>query len=59
MRDAIVFGSLTLIVISLCVIMFPECANEDSMNCYWNAATNGNGIGQSFIDIAGITYYLP
>lgn len=59
MRDAIIFGSITLIVISLCVLLFPQCASEDSMNCYWNSATMGNGIGQSFIDIAGTAYYLP
>lgn len=25
------------------------CAQEDSVNCYWNANTQGNGAGHSFI----------
>lgn len=36
----------------------PACATEDSTNCYWNAAANGNGQGQDFINIDGETYYL-
>lgn len=26
----------------------PPCATEDSVSCYWDAATMGNGVGQSF-----------
>lgn len=38
----------------------PQCATEDSTNCFWNAQTQGNGIGNSFYtDAAGNTYYLP
>lgn len=36
---------------------FPACITEDSTNCYWNAATMGNGTGNSFLDINGIAYY--
>lgn len=33
------------------------CEFEDSTNCIWNAQEQGNGIGQSFVDIDGeITY---
>lgn len=31
----------------------PACPTEDSNNCYWDAQTQGNGRGQSFIDIGG------
>lgn len=33
------------------------CPTEDSDNCYWNAATMGNGQGQSFVNIDGVTTY--
>lgn len=36
----------------------PPCATEDSTNCFWNAAENGNGQGQSFFNIDGESYYL-
>lgn len=35
-----------------------QCATEDSTNCYWNAATMGNGTGNSFIDVNGTAYYV-
>jgi hypothetical protein len=35
----------------------PPCAEEDSTDCYWDAASRGNGIGRSFVDIAGKVYY--
>lgn len=38
--------------------LFPACITEDSTNCYWNAATMGNGQGNSFIDINGTAYYV-
>lgn len=34
------------------------CEYEDSTNCFWNAQEAGNGIGQSFVDIDGIAYYV-
>lgn len=34
--------------------------SPDDTNCFWNAQTQGNGIGNSFYtDAAGNTYYLP
>lgn len=36
---------------------FPECATEDSTNCAWDAATQGNGEGHSFVTI-GDNYEL-
>jgi hypothetical protein len=31
----------------------PACEYEDSENCYWNAATMGNGDGTSFVNVNG------
>lgn len=36
----------------------PACATEDSTNCKWDADTQGNGIGQSFIDIEGKQIFI-
>lgn len=36
----------------------PECQTEDGNNCYWNAATRGNGKGSSFYRINGVTTYV-
>lgn len=27
----------------------PPCPTEDSTGCYWDAATQGNGVGTSFV----------
>lgn len=37
-------------------IVLSECQTEDSTNCYWDAARS-NGIGRSFVDIAGVQYF--
>lgn len=34
------------------------CATEDSINCYWAGGSQGNGLGQSFLDINGTAYYF-
>lgn len=34
------------------------CPTEDSANCYWDAGNMGNGVGQSFVDVAGKAYYF-
>lgn len=36
----------------------PDCPTEDGTNCIWDATEQGNGIGRSFVDIDGATYYL-
>jgi hypothetical protein len=36
----------------------PACVEEDSRNCIWNATTEGNGEGVTFVDIEGTAYYL-
>ncbi len=39
------------------VRILTPCAEEDSHNCYWDAATMGNGTGTSFVDIDGVLYF--
>lgn len=38
-------------------ITLTPCAQEDSINCYWDAATMGNGQGSSFVNLDGTLYY--
>lgn len=38
-------------------LSIPECATEDSTNCFWNANVQGNGTGNSFLDVNGTAYY--
>lgn len=38
----------------------PICQGEDDTDCFWDAETQGNGLGKSFYtDADGNTYYLP
>jgi len=39
-------------------VVLPYCQTEDSVDCYWDAEKQGNGVGRSFIDLDGYTYYL-
>lgn len=40
--------------------MLPPCPTEDSVSCYWDASTRGNGEGRSFIAHAdGSVTYTP
>lgn len=34
----------------------PPCATEDATDCAWDAATQGNGEGTSFVNYEGVTY---
>ena len=50
---------LALVVIygiAFLVLAMPECATEDSTNCFWHASEHGNGQGTSFVDINGKAY---
>lgn len=38
--------------------LLDSCPTEDSTNCVWDATAQGNGHGQSFIDIDGTAYNL-
>lgn len=35
------------------VINLEPCEQEDSLDCWWDATTAGNGIGQSFVNYDG------
>lgn len=39
-------------------IELAPCATEDSDNCWWDAARDGNGTGRSFVVIDGEISYL-
>lgn len=34
------------------------CPMEDSRDCVWHGHTAGNGVGRSFADLAGVTFYF-
>lgn len=36
----------------------PACEYEDSRNCVWFAQDRGNGIGTSFVNIYGTTWFF-
>lgn len=38
--------------------LLPPCRTEDSNNCFWDSTSQGNGTGQSFIDLDGTAYNL-
>lgn len=40
------------------ITYLPACETEDSTNCYWDATVQGNGLGQSFVDINGTAHYV-
>lgn len=40
------------------IAYLPPCPTEDSTNCYWDATVQGNGLGQSFVDINGTAHYV-
>lgn len=48
---------ITLIALALAPFL-PACEYEDSTNCTWSASEQGNGIGASYVDIAGTAYYF-
>lgn len=37
--------------------LVPQCVTEDSINCHWDAAEQGNGVGRSFVDVNGTLFY--
>lgn len=38
--------------------LLTSCPTEDSTDCFWDATAQGNGTGQSFIDLNGTAYTL-
>lgn len=51
-------GGVALVMIFVSVYFLDPCPTEDSRNCHWNAQEQGNGQGQSFIDVEGIIIRL-
>lgn len=49
---------LVLLGATLGAVTPTPCPTEDSANCVWNAARQGNGIGRSFVDLAGLVIAL-
>lgn len=44
---------------NLATALATPCASEDSANCYWDAATMGNGVGDSFVTVEGHMFPFP
>ncbi len=52
-------GTLFVVgLFSLADAVTTPCVNEDSHSCIWDASAQGNGVGRSFIDVAGTTIPL-
>lgn len=49
---------MTNFLLTIIFALSTPCAMEDSANCYWDAASRGNGEGTSFVDIEGTAYYF-
>jgi hypothetical protein len=45
-------------ILTVLLAVLPPCAAEDSRNCHWDAQARSNGLGHSFIDMAGEVFYL-
>ena len=45
-------------LLAILIYFMPACASEDANNCYWDASTQGNGEGSSFLVINDNVYYL-
>lgn len=43
--------TMTAILLIIVSALFPSCQTEDSTGCYWDASTQGNGQGTSFVAI--------
>lgn len=46
------------IIFALLFFFASPCEHEDSTNCSWNAQVQGNGEGDSFVDIGGTAFYI-
>lgn len=46
------------IILAILTAILPACESEDSTNCYFDASTHGNRVGNSFVDINGKAYYV-
>lgn len=48
---------LNFLLILLTSVM-PACADEAADNCYWDASSQGNRVGSSFLVINNNVFYL-
>ena len=48
---------MSAFILTVLMAILPACATEDSDNCQWNAAIQGNGIGTSFYTIQDQPHY--
>ena len=55
----VVAVAVAFVAVATMRITTTPCEFEDSTNCHWIASDHGNGMGESFIDIMGMTIYLP
>lgn len=42
------------LLVAVLLLALPPCPTEDSANCGWNATTQGNGVGTSFVNVDGV-----
>ena len=47
------------LLLAILFAVLPACPTEDSDMCAWDAATQGDGTGTSFVSLFGTAYYLP
>lgn len=57
-RLALALG-LAALALGLALGNLPPCETEDSTWCAWDAQTQGNGAGQSFVNLGGWMIYAP
>lgn len=59
MRTTLRYAAYILIAATIAAFAYnAQCDTEDSVNCVWNANVQGNGQGNSFIDVNGTAYYF-
>ena len=46
---------MSALIIAILVAILPPCATEDSTMCVWDASTQGNGQGHSFISLEEVS----
>jgi len=43
------------LLFTLLMAVLPPCQSEDSNNCAWDAQSQGNKVGTSFVNVGGFT----
>lgn len=55
---AVLLLGLLLLVALAATLYLPACPTEDSSWCYWDASTQGNTLGRSFMQLGQFTFYM-